>query len=149
MEKDLTFDGLPDGCALARVDRWYLRKTPMGFNRLRAARVERFCYGRARLVPDTDGFVRIALLQSHWSAEESHRVARFKGALRLRADGEGTIAPIHRADAFALGEPGAVLKQFEQRRNAGVEWKLDEHEWQELNDFVQRKIGTQITEGDD
>ncbi len=146
MEKNLTFDR---GGGLARTTQWYLQRTPSGFSRVRASKVERFCFGRARLGPDSDGYVRIALLQSHWSVENGNRVVRLASAIRLRTNGDGIIDPVHRADAFVHGGESAVLQQFNQRRNAGVQWRLDEEEWQELNDFFRRRMGVPITENDE
>lgn len=137
MEKDVT---LGPSCNVIAARNWYLRKTPTGFCKLPVARVERFCHGRAKICPDEDGFVRIALLRSNWSAEAGGHRVLFRGGVRLRASVEGTIDPVHRADAFLSSGDSSALRLFELRRNAGVAWALSDEEWLGLNDFFQRRL---------
>lgn len=137
LEKDVTYDA---SMRLIPVRNWYLLRNPEGFVRVPVPKVERFCYGRAKLRPDGDGYVRLALLKSHWSDDRTHVV--FTGAIRLRAGSDGTIDSVHRADAFGATEGAEVAPHlFEARRNAAVAWTLADDDWNHLAEFFRKKFG--------
>ena len=118
-------------------------RVPEGFVRVAVPKVERFCYGRARLCSDGEGYVRLALLKSYWTEGRTHVV--FTGAIRLRAGNDGTIDSVHRADAFGASRSSEVAPQlFEARRNAAVVWILAEADWGHLGEFFRKKFGLDV-----
>lgn len=132
--RSVTFDASANLTATREL---CLQRHVDGFRPVDSADVERFCFGRKRLQPDEEGFVKLAFVSIHRKREKGWR-ARLASAIRLMTDSQGTITSAHRADAFDQDGESA-LASFRDRRNAAVQWQLSAADMDVLKSFVERQ----------
>jgi hypothetical protein len=117
--RSVTFD---DEGYLKATRELCLQRHADGFRTVGSVDVERFCFGRKRLQPDDDGFVKLAFVSIH-PERDNRWTAHLGSTIRLRTDAEGMITSAHRADAFDK-DGAAALAGFRDRRNAAVQWQM-------------------------
>jgi hypothetical protein len=104
--------------------------------------LEDFCVGRAPLLPDDDGLVRIVEISFGYQ-DGVISSARVGDGLSLRANHDGIIAPAHLVNAFG-DDMQASPSPFELRRNAAVHWQLDLADRRALARIVKKDTGVKL-----